>query len=90
VIHDVSTVSALNFSAWLFYSFVVASGEKGTQELRTNGNCWVDVRDIAHAHVLALQKEEAANERLIVSAGSVVWQDWRKLHWKVHSPLFLN
>ena len=37
---------------------------------------WVDVRDIAAAHVLALQKEEAAHQRIIVVAGHYVWQDW--------------
>ena len=30
---------------------------------------WVDVRDIAMAHVIALEQEEAGGERIIVSAG---------------------
>lgn len=37
---------------------------------------WADVRDITLAHVLALQKEEAAGERIIVAAGPCVWQEW--------------
>lgn len=30
---------------------------------------WVDVRDVALAHVLALEKEEAGGERFLTSAG---------------------
>ena len=37
---------------------------------------WVDVRDLAKAHVLALQKEEAAGERIIVRESNFKWQDW--------------
>lgn len=39
---------------------------------------YVDVRDLALAHVLALQKPEAGGERIIVSAGPYKWQDWGK------------
>ena len=38
----------------------------------------MDVRDLAEAHVRALEIPEAGNERVIVSAGPYVWQDWRK------------
>jgi hypothetical protein len=41
------------------------------------GGCWVDVRDLALAHVRALQKEEAGGERIIITAGAFAWQDWR-------------
>jgi hypothetical protein len=37
---------------------------------------YVDVRDLAQAHVNALVKEEAGNQRLIVSAGVWTWQDF--------------
>jgi len=40
------------------------------------GNCWVDVRDSATAHVVALAKEEAGGERIIVSASTFQWEDW--------------
>lgn len=30
---------------------------------------WVDVRDVAEAHVLALKEEQASGQRLVVSAG---------------------
>ena len=37
---------------------------------------WVDVRDVADAHVKALSVPEAEGQRLIVAGGSSVWQDW--------------
>ncbi|KAH9946473.1 NAD(P)-binding protein [Amylocystis lapponica] len=40
------------------------------------GNCWVDVRDAAAAHTVALVKEEAGGERIIISAGPFQWEDW--------------
>jgi len=41
-----------------------------------HGAGWIDVRDVAEAHVAALEKEEAANERIIVSAPSVPNQEF--------------
>ncbi|TFY67701.1 hypothetical protein EVJ58_g1468 [Rhodofomes roseus] len=38
--------------------------------------CWVDVRDVAEAHVLAFQKKEAGEERIIASEGPWRWQDF--------------
>lgn len=40
------------------------------------GHGWVDVRDLAEAHVLSLESEKASGKRIIISAGSHVWQDW--------------
>ncbi|KAJ3500021.1 hypothetical protein NMY22_g19401 [Coprinellus aureogranulatus] len=38
---------------------------------------WVDVRDLAEAHLVALEKpKELKGERIIVAAGSVVWREW--------------
>ena len=45
------------------------------QELYYGGG-WIDVRDVAEAHVTALQKEEAANERIIVSAPAIPSQEF--------------
>lgn len=39
-------------------------------------SCWIDVRDLAQAHVLAIQKQEAGGERIIVSEGPYKWQDF--------------
>lgn len=42
-----------------------------------NGATWLDVRDLGDAHVKALQRQEAGGERVIISRGACVWQDWR-------------
>ncbi|KAJ3852270.1 D-lactaldehyde dehydrogenase [Lentinula lateritia] len=79
VTHDVPTLSALNLSAAQFHSIVVGHSDEGgktAQELRSTGNSWIDVRDLAEAQSLALQTENVANERVIVSAGAAVWQEW--------------
>ncbi|KAI0776385.1 NAD-P-binding protein [Irpex lacteus] len=60
------------FSLWT----AVFTNQKSIEELTTPSGSWVDVRDIADALVLALQKEEAGGERIIVDAGSYSWQQW--------------
>lgn len=42
----------------------------------TGSSAWVDVRDLALAHTLALQKEDAGGKRLLVCAGSCILQDF--------------
>ncbi|KIK63983.1 hypothetical protein GYMLUDRAFT_40198 [Collybiopsis luxurians FD-317 M1] len=78
VIHDISSPSALGTSAADWYNAVVRpdSGGKSLESLATGGGGFVDVRDIALAHVLALQKEKAGGERLIISQGEFVFQDF--------------
>ncbi|PPQ69915.1 LOW QUALITY PROTEIN: hypothetical protein CVT25_002473 [Psilocybe cyanescens] len=46
---------------------------------------YVDVRDIAAAHVEALKKQGAAGHRIIVSAGSTTWQDIKNFVF-AHKP----
>ena len=43
-----------------------------------DGGSWIDVRDVALAHILAAQKQEAGGERIIISAGDFVWSDLRE------------
>ncbi|KAJ3877793.1 D-lactaldehyde dehydrogenase, partial [Lentinula edodes] len=78
VIHDVSSPSALGTSAGDWYNSVVRPdmGGKTLEVITTIGGGWVDVRDIALAHVLALQKNEAGGERLLISKGEFVYQDF--------------
>ena len=56
---------------------------RDVKALATVGSAWVDVRDLALAHRLALEKGEAGGERIIVSKGPFVWQDWGmfSVHW---------
>ena len=37
---------------------------------------WVDVRDLATAHVLAITTPDAGGERVIVCPGPFKWQDF--------------
>ncbi|KAJ7034205.1 D-lactaldehyde dehydrogenase [Mycena alexandri] len=69
-IHEVASADALNTSARMLHD-AFAKGEG-----LTGGGCWIDVRDLALAHVRALQKEEAGCERIIINFGAFLWQDW--------------
>ena len=51
-------------------------GDKDAATLSMLGGSWVDVRDLARAHVLAALKAEAGNDRFIVSAGPYFLQDF--------------
>lgn len=46
-----------------------------TEELATHSNYWVDVRDVAKAHMLAAKTPAAGGERFIVNHGAFYWQD---------------
>lgn len=78
-IHEVTSPTSLNASAIQFYKHV-ADGAKanaaGNKFLANKGTCWIDVRDLAGAHVLALEKPAAGGERIIVHAGPWKWQDF--------------
>jgi nucleoside-diphosphate-sugar epimerase len=56
----------------LFYNNVALPNSNGaTNEfLASTGVCWIDVRDLANAHVISLEKEAAGGERIIVCAGA--------------------
>jgi nucleoside-diphosphate-sugar epimerase len=66
VIHEVEDPTSLNVSAAMWYENVVK--QKHTETGPTNS--WIDIRDLAEAHVRALERPEAGGERFIVSAGS--------------------
>jgi nucleoside-diphosphate-sugar epimerase len=74
-IHDVKEPDSLNSSSILFYNAVVNNNFFGTDPLTNPSHAWVDVRDVAAAHVKVLETPSAGGERIIVSAGSWVWQD---------------
>ncbi|KAK0475280.1 hypothetical protein IW261DRAFT_1496772 [Armillaria novae-zelandiae] len=77
-IHDALNVDSLNESARVWYGIVAkeGSGGKSPEFLATQGSAWIDVRDLAEGHVRALETPAAGEERIIISAGSFVWQDW--------------
>lgn len=72
IIHQVSSPESINTSVANFWAF--ADGKKTEKDLGQIGN-WVDVRDVADAHVLALSKPEAGGERFIVAGGRLNGQD---------------
>ncbi|KAG6830276.1 hypothetical protein H0H92_001542 [Tricholoma furcatifolium] len=74
-IHELKNVDALNTSSRQWYDAVLVDG-KSESFLKTQGSSFIDVRDVAEAHTLALEKEAAGGERIIISAASYVWQDW--------------
>ncbi|PBK74752.1 NAD(P)-binding protein [Armillaria solidipes] len=76
VIHEVTTVDSLNSSSRFWHNAIVKEDFDGYSSLTTPGHGWVDVRDVATAHVRAMEVPSAGGERIIVSAGSWVWQDW--------------
>ncbi|KAF5376911.1 hypothetical protein D9615_007319 [Tricholomella constricta] len=67
-IHDVNSPDALNTSARQWYETVLVDG-KSKDFLTKQGSAYIDVRDVAETHVLALEKEAAGGERIIISAG---------------------
>ena len=73
---DVSSAAALNTSLQWYWSIVLA--EAPTREQLSGAIAITDVRDMAEAHVLALEKEKAGGERILVNSGTYTWQDLRK------------
>jgi len=73
-LHEVAKPEDLNSSSkrWfdLFFNPVFSE-----EELYTDC-AWIDVRDVAAAHVAALEKAEAADERIIVSGPPVANQEF--------------
>ncbi|PCH42485.1 NAD(P)-binding protein [Wolfiporia cocos MD-104 SS10] len=72
VITEAKNAESMNSSMNVWYQIVL----QNAINTKTEGQSWIDVRDLADAHVLALQKEEAEGNRIIVAEGTWKWQDW--------------
>ncbi|KAJ7571960.1 D-lactaldehyde dehydrogenase [Mycena floridula] len=72
-IHEVATLKSLNTSTALWYKAVFTEEEVDIMKWKWT---WVDVRDLAEAHMLSLEKEAAGGERLILVAGEFWFDDW--------------
>lgn len=68
VIHALSSLDAINTSNARFVSLL--KGSPSTPCPPTVNYLFIDVRDLALAHVLALEKPEAAGHRFLVTAGN--------------------
>ncbi|EIM85955.1 NAD-P-binding protein [Stereum hirsutum FP-91666 SS1] len=89
VLQEVTDLSSLNVSMQYAYDILV----KGTMDetmLTTNSNCWVDVRDVGLAHVLAAEKPSAGGERIILCAGQFFWQDFLDAANSIEPPILPN
>ncbi|KAH6903136.1 D-lactaldehyde dehydrogenase [Coprinopsis sp. MPI-PUGE-AT-0042] len=77
-IQEVSTLLELNGSMQVWWNLIIAPlpNSLPAQLFITTNAIWVDVRDIADAHILSLEKEAAGGERILVNAGSFLWHDW--------------
>lgn len=73
ILHQVDKPESLNTSVANFYD--IAKGGKKESDLPGPGGNWVDVREVALAHVKALTLPEAGGERFLVSAGPFATQD---------------
>lgn len=81
VLQEVTDMNKLNTSSAAFYS--IFSGQ--TKDLSQPGVwIWVDVRDIAQAHVEAIEKPEAGNQRFLVSEGTFNIGQVADLIWKYY------
>ncbi|KAI9742971.1 MAG: methylglyoxal reductase (NADPH-dependent) gre2 [Claussenomyces sp. TS43310] len=68
VIHSLSSLDSINTSNARFVSLL--KGSPSTSCPPTVNYLFIDVRDLALAHVLALEKREAEDQRFLVTAGN--------------------
>ncbi|KAI1798359.1 NAD(P)-binding protein [Ganoderma leucocontextum] len=74
-IHDVDKPENLGESMRDWYKNIV-NGRLSNDALANNGAMYVDVRDIAQAHTMAIQTPAAGGQRFIISSGPFKWQDF--------------
>lgn len=72
ILHEVHSPEKLNATMNEFANVVF----KGQPRPSGFQSAWVDVRDVAAAHGLALEKEEAGGKRFLLNGGMFVWQDF--------------
>ncbi|VDB97971.1 unnamed protein product [Peniophora sp. CBMAI 1063] len=71
--------SPASFTESLYTMHSIVTRGHLVNALVKTGCGWIDVRDIALAHVLAAQKDEAGGQRIIVSAGDCVVGDFHRV-----------
>lgn len=76
---QVTHVSDLNESIGQIYAAF-----EGNALVPLSGYVWVDVRDIALAHVLAIESPAAANQRYLITAGNYSPQQVVDYMWKMY------
>lgn len=66
LIHKVNSPNAINTSSKIIYGVLHGDMDKPYPDTATY-NLWADVRDVALAHVLAIEKEEAVGKRWFIA-----------------------
>lgn len=67
VVHYLNSLSSVNTSNLRVRDIITGAAKEKCPV--TGGHLWVDVRDIALAHVLAMEKDGAAGKRFFITAG---------------------
>ncbi|KIJ48633.1 hypothetical protein M422DRAFT_28366 [Sphaerobolus stellatus SS14] len=86
VIHEVHSPSSLNTSSAAFLNFLKNEPPKSSKDLTASSGSYVDVRDVAWAHVEAITNTKLANKdaqsaftdgkgRITLTAAPFTWQD---------------
>jgi len=89
-IHELTSPEQLNQSLADFYKIVIKGEVTNMDSLIHGGSSWVDVRDLGLAHSLALEKEAAGGQRIIVSSGPHIWQEWILSANALNPPIYEN
>lgn len=94
IVHYLNSLSAINTSNQRTRDCMTGVWKEKGQILDTGTYIWVDVRDVALCHVLAIEKEAAANKRFFVTEGyftnkqivDIVRKNFPELKDKVPGP----
>ncbi|CAA7269683.1 unnamed protein product [Cyclocybe aegerita] len=86
-LQEVTSPASLNTSLAMLYDSLFR--EKSDEVLKANYS-YAHVRDVALAHVKALQVAEAAGERFITSAGGTTWQETRHVVHTINPSLYTS
>ncbi|EIW84521.1 D-lactaldehyde dehydrogenase [Coniophora puteana RWD-64-598 SS2] len=74
--HPISSPESLNASCAYMYNALIEGNFQGANPHLSPGHGWVNIRDVAEAHVRALERPVASGEKIILSAGSPwFWAD---------------
>ena len=68
-IHEITSLSSTGAALEFWHAMVVADSPKAKEAL-SDSQGWVDVRDTALGHVLALEKDAAGGQRIFTVAGT--------------------
>ncbi|KAH6883771.1 D-lactaldehyde dehydrogenase [Coprinopsis sp. MPI-PUGE-AT-0042] len=82
---EAASPESLNASVSMFWHSIASDAPKTRDQLAVR-NVWIDVRDLAEAHVRALEREKAGGERFVIGAGSFIWQDFIDVANKLDLP----